>query len=646
MKQEQAGGGPESELPSAAADSGAGAGAGTGAVAQEGQQAPVTQFIGPDKAQAQAQAQAPTLPAHVPPHLVALLDPSRAASLGLALGSGGAGPVRGTQRHLSRLSAADVAQISTPLPINSSVCASAFRPTGLFDLSVAVDKKMEAFKRQKQREQQQRLLQQRQRANLDQRPVFLVGGAAQAAASASALAGGAQGAAVPGIGATFKPTLQHSASPFGPVRQVSPLAFLDADGQVNSFDAGQASMESFDARGYTDGASPYSSLWRVKLVRCLELFPDAFALKKSLAAVQRGCPLRVSKLEAFCALADTGGSATEAIGRLGDVEAWREIQMVCAMLPVASILSKHAGSALGGAPPSLSLSLYSSQAHAPGQGQSAGSVAAESSVAMSSPGTGRPTPRPFRSLSESPHIRDVRGTLTKTPTLNEATLEANGGVSLAPLGSDNLATGSPSEVRIAGLDSRKMLPHLDMVQSSSIVKSRGTTIRITGKPEVRVQPHMSPLSAAGMGFGAHFSSSGLGLGLGLGSEDAGAGQQAGLGLQIGEASLLEGSSSVVSSLSPISLQRKQLAFMSVDSDNRVAPVVPYTKSLRVSNAIDALYEQAPASMVVMCRRDAMRAAGEEVLARSPHKKLRETAQKRAKAFEIYAAKLQAHSDAE
>ena len=80
--------------------------------------------------------------------------------------------------------------------------------------------------------------------------------------------------------------------------------------------------------------------------------------------------------------------------------------------------------------------------------------------------------------------------------------------------------------------------------------------------------------------------------------------------------------------------------MAVDTDNRIAPVVPYTKSMRLASAIDVLYEQAPTSMVVMCRRDALRAAAEQVLERSPHKKIREAATKRAKAWERYSAKLQ------
>ena len=55
-----------------------------------------------------------------------------------------------------------------------------------------------------------------------------------------------------------------------------------------------------------------------------------------------------------------------------------------------------------------------------------------------------------------------------------------------------------------------------------------------------------------------------------------------------------------------------------------------------------LYEQAPPSMVVMCRRDAMRAAAEEVLHRSPHKKIRDASNKRAKAWEKYSARLEEH----
>ena len=74
--------------------------------------------------------------------------------------------------------------------------------------------------------------------------------------------------------------------------------------------------------------------------------------------------------------------------------------------------------------------------------------------------------------------------------------------------------------------------------------------------------------------------------------------------------------SIVSSLKNNSVQRVE--------------VTPYTKSLRLSAAIDVLYDQSPASTLVMCRRDAQRAQEEETLSKSLHDEFRDIALKRSK----------------
>jgi hypothetical protein len=74
--------------------------------------------------------------------------------------------------------------------------------------------------------------------------------------------------------------------------------------------------------------------------------------------------------------------------------------------------------------------------------------------------------------------------------------------------------------------------------------------------------------------------------------------------------------SIVSSLKNNSVQRVE--------------VTPYTKSLRLSAAIDVLYDQSPASTLVMCRRDAQRAQEEETLSKSLHEEFRDIALKRSK----------------
>jgi len=550
---------------------------------------------------------------HLPPHLKALLVPSSVKAcfdpLSRVVASGELGSLKVLRALLICIKSSDLDTVSRPMPINARHSSSAFQKGGLMEVSVTEDTpRIEAFKRQQLKYQQQR----NGAASLSQRPL-LVGG------SIGLNSGGGPARSLSTVGRAahaekIVPT-KHSHSPFAPSRHLDPLAFLSDGFGIDSAHAGMSSLDTYDTRGYTDGASPYSSLWRLKLMRCGDIFPQPLVLQKRIASLQRSCPQHVSKLEAFCALADSGGSASEALGRLGDVEFLREIKTVCALLPVANILTKYAGdfSGLGG----LLLNQENEvEAATTATGLSVASVYSHR------------TPRPFRAVSESPLMREVRGVVTATPTLNEAILFDTSS-NLEPLRPYNNAAGCPSAPRISGTDARRLLPHLNMSQSSSIVQSRGTTIRLTGKSEPpRLQPRVSPMSAAGMGLG-------VGTGVAIDSDPT-------TSAAIPEREIpLLAEGSLLSTLSPVSAtKRREQAFMAVDSDNRVAPVVPYTKSMRLTQAINVLYEQAPTTMVVMCRRDAIRAATEGVLERSPHKKIREAATKRARAWEQYSKKLQ------
>lgn len=547
--------------------------------------------------------------ADLPAHLVALLDPGLIrGSKGLASGEN----MNLLRKLASRLNKRDVEYIAIPLPINASDNNTAFKKDSLFEVSVTTDRKMEAFKRQQRKTQ---LL-----SSLD-----TVGVAGSPGKKPRFLTGtGSSGTEANSVQPLYSvrypmkaPMYTHSASPFDPPRPYNPVGFLESSLEANSLDAGSAAIEAYLSMGYADGSSPYTSLWRQKLTNCLGLFPDPSALKKSIASLQKSCPQQVSKLEAFCALADSQGSASEALGRLGDVEFYREVKTVCVMLPVESILTKFAGN----------YSVYS----------------AESSrvYGASAQTQGTRSPRPFKTVSNCPHLRDLRGVITATPTLNELQLEATAGVRLEPVGSDNEATGSPSVIRIAGTDSRRLLPHLNMQQGSSFVQSRGTTIRLPGKADPpHIQPRVSPLSAAGLGMGIEPEPSLYGGSISTMVTDP------------RYATIFPGGGSVDYSSEAkqesldMSQRRKEIMFMAVDSNNKVAPIVPYSKSMRLASAIDVLYEQAPTSMVVMCRRDAIRAAGELTLSRSPHKKLRQAAEKRSKAWERYSEKLASLGDNE
>ena len=89
----------------------------------------------------------------------------------------------------------------------------------------------------------------------DTRPSFLITGIAGSATSGA-----------PSAPAMAQPRVKvsHSPSPFDPVKKFNPVGFLDTV-SVSSLDAGLASVEAYNARGYADGTSPYTSLWRNKV---------------------------------------------------------------------------------------------------------------------------------------------------------------------------------------------------------------------------------------------------------------------------------------------------------------------------------------------------------------------------------------------
>lgn len=527
-------------------------------------------------------------------------------------------------------------------------------PDRLTEVSIAKDAKMEQFRR---KQRAARLLQaSAPPPGPDTRPTFLI----------SAGAGTAQSGA-PSAPATVRPRVKpsHSPSPFDPAKAFNPVGFLDAF-SVSSLDAGLASVDAYNARGYADGTSPYTSLWRNKvcvhlapfrnspkqgsnpslhlptitpmqhsrsqLASCQDLFPGPPALRKALAHLQKACPLGISRLEAFCALADSAGSYSEALGRLESVEFQREVKTVCAMLPVEQMLLKQLGGAFG---PS-------------------GSIDGFESTVGSSLGHGPSSHRIFKSVADSPMMRKVKGVYTNTPTQSESVLAMDlPPGALDPLGSGISVDTGPSTLRATGLESRRLLPHLDMQQSSPIVQARGTPIRIPGKMGLpAMQPLMAPLSAHGMGVGmtplaempTEFPNE-FSVASSLVTDYRYQRTMEGLGQGSFDGSYLEANPDSPST-PPLALQRKQAAHARSSPGHNIAPVVPYNvigaKSLRLGSAIDILYKSAPPSMVVMCRRDALRAAGEEVLSRSPHKKLQMVANKRAAGWQRYHEKMEQH----
>lgn len=105
----------------------------------------------------------------------------------------------------------------------------------------------------------------------------------------------------------------HS-SPFDPQPLPNNLSFLDAVGSMESVTLAKKSKETFKNRGYVDGDPAYTKYWEDKLYDCLALYSNGLVLRKAIASLLKLCPLPITKVEAFCALANADGSQIEALG--------------------------------------------------------------------------------------------------------------------------------------------------------------------------------------------------------------------------------------------------------------------------------------------------------------------------------------------
>ena len=133
-----------------------------------------------------------------------------------------------------------------------------------------------------------------------------------------------------------------SSQPFNPTRSPNSLKFLEAGVSRDPFAIGRYSVDVTKSKGYPDSQSGCFLLER-KLVTCASMYRDGSVLRKALFSMLKLCPQRITKLEAFCDLAEVEGCQIEALGRLTDPEFLREVKLVCSLLPVMEILAKKDG---------------------------------------------------------------------------------------------------------------------------------------------------------------------------------------------------------------------------------------------------------------------------------------------------------------
>ena len=434
---------------------------------------------------------------------------------------------------------------------------------------------------------------------------------------------------------------EFAANPFEPVRVPNNLSFLDAPGAtVDSASCAKDGVNAFKSVGYVDGATPYASHWRAKLNNCLELYDNGNTLRKSICSVLKLSAQPLTMLEAFCALADCDGSQIEALGRLADPEFLREVKTVCAMLPVTQIICRLDGI----------LDFNSVE-------QSAFEAGGQLGKAVD-----RPNAQHMRSVSDEVELRSLQHRNSQTPTLFESRHK------LAKPPPEALHTGSGGQLRVHTHAAQRLLPHLDMLQGSPITRSRSTMVTLArDAPSGQATQYVSaydgltgvyPSGAGGDGnggFGVLPLNAQLNAPASAGMSGSPQSQKSpikgqGLSLSIDVTPV---DAAPIRSSSPLSFNgtRKSspkttgnksygnssgfgnsgnnkkfgkfnqrgsdsVSSLGAGSARPGLAVQARSKTSRLDSVIDEIFQQTDNKMLVMCRRDAIRAAGEEVLSRS------------------------------
>lgn len=95
----------------------------------------------------------------------------------------------------------------------------------------------------------------------------------------------------------------------------NPVSFLhDEPASVHTLY--QESLHLYKSKGYINGSPTYAKLWKDKLDAFHFAHHDPAIVNKLLTTLMKINPMKVSIEEAYCSLADTGGSINEALGNI------------------------------------------------------------------------------------------------------------------------------------------------------------------------------------------------------------------------------------------------------------------------------------------------------------------------------------------
>lgn len=308
------------------------------------------------------------------------------------------------------------------------------------------------------------------------------------------------------------------------------------------------------------------------------MYPSSVALDKALAQIQKISPIRnLTRAEMFCALADSNGNVSEALGRVSDSEFVAEARMICSVIPVEQMI-------ISSPLKSLHREISSSEAK-----RNVSSLRVDASAYPSdhereylSSMPGSPSLRP---LSRSRDLNDRESDEVERNRSESAVMSA-----LLFKAEQDLATFDKTR----GPSPHMSLPHMGLTESTPSVKLRGSFIEYPA-------PSASPLGTKTGSFVGNSLSSNIEAAI----------------RNIEPHSLRESSSS--SFPQNVDLKFAEHSVTRGSKSNPGLKVAKKTKSTRLAQTIEEhLAEQIEreGGMVVMSRRDAYRALEDTILAKS------------------------------
>ena len=114
------------------------------------------------------------------------------------------------------------------------------------------------------------------------------------------------------------------------------------------------SIANYQHSGYTTGSNDYIDLWREKFEMSIARYSSLSQLRRAVATVIKA-HRRVTNEIAFCALTETRGSVSEAVGHMSDGKFAEEMRMISSLIDVRPYFDRLGAATAPGSLPAISV---------------------------------------------------------------------------------------------------------------------------------------------------------------------------------------------------------------------------------------------------------------------------------------------------